>query len=120
MTSRSYRLRSSRFSACERSSATRATLSARAVELLVYAITAGGVLTLVGAASYTNDVTANFGPFSEPRYLLPMLPLLAAALALAARGAGKRWGPTVGVLIVVLILGHDLFSELQVISRYYG
>jgi hypothetical protein len=49
-----------------------------------------------------------------------MLPPLAAMLALAARGAGRRWGPTAGTLIVVLFLAHDVFSQLQVIARYYG
>lgn len=46
--------------------------------------------------------------------------LAAAILALAARGAGARWGPPVGALIVVLVFAHDLFSQLQVIARYYG
>jgi hypothetical protein len=43
-----------------------------------------------------------------------------AALALSARGAGRRWGPAAGVLIVVLILGWNILSQLQVISRFYG
>ena len=47
-------------------------------------------------------------------------PLAAALLALAARGAGKRWGPAVGALIVVLFLAHDVFSQLLVVSRFYG
>ncbi len=46
--------------------------------------------------------------------------LLAAALALAARGAGRRWGPAVGAVIVVLFLAHDIFSQLLVLGRYYG
>jgi hypothetical protein len=58
--------------------------------------------------------------FTEPRYLLPMLALWGAVLALAARGAGRRWGPSAGALIVVLVLAHDLFSQLQVIARYYS
>jgi hypothetical protein len=49
-----------------------------------------------------------------------MLALWGALLALAARGAGRRWGPIVGVAIVSLVLAHDLFSQLLVISRYYG
>jgi Predicted membrane protein (DUF2142) len=89
---------------------------ARAGELLVYAAMGAGVLALVGAASYSVGMV----PFWEPRYFLPMLPLLAAALALAARGAGRRWGPLAGVTIVALVLAHDLFSQLLVISRYYG
>jgi hypothetical protein len=88
---------------------------ARVGELLVYAAMGAGVLVLVGAASYSSGF-----PFWQPRYLLPMLPLFAAVLALAARGAGRRWGPVVGVTLVALVLAHDLFSGLLVISRYYG
>jgi hypothetical protein len=57
--------------------------------------------------------------YAQPRYLLPMLALFGAALALAARGA-RRWGPAIGCLLVVLVLAQDLFSQLQVISRFYG
>jgi len=78
-----------------------------------------GVMTLVGAASYSG-FPARDAEFAEARYLLPMLPLLAAVLAMAARGAGRRWGPPVGALIVVLFLAHDIFSQLLVVSRYYG
>jgi len=98
----------------------RAALRSRAVELMVYAAMGIGVVTLVGISSYVSDILGNNGPFWEPRYLLPMLPLLGAGLTLAARGAGRRWGPASGALIVVLILAHDVFSQLLVISGYYG
>jgi Ca2+/H+ antiporter len=78
-----------------------------------------GVMVLVGASSY-HGFPERDAEFAEARYLLPMLPLLAAVLAMAARGAGRRWGPPVGALIVVLFLGHDIFSQLQVIARFYG
>jgi hypothetical protein len=54
--------------------------------------------------------------YGEARYLLP---LLAAALTLAARAGGRRWGPILGTLIAVLAFGHDIFSQLQVVARYY-
>jgi hypothetical protein len=98
----------------------RLALRRRASELAVYATMAVGVLALVGIASYTSDVLGNGGPLWEPRYLLPTFALAAAAFALAARGAGRRLGPVVGVAIVVLVLGHDVFSQLLVVSRYYG
>jgi hypothetical protein len=41
-------------------------------------------------------------------------------LVLAARGAGRRWVPAVGALIVVQFIAHDIFSQLQVIARFYG
>jgi 4-amino-4-deoxy-L-arabinose transferase-like glycosyltransferase len=97
----------------------RAALRGRAVELVVYAVIAIGVMTLVGAASYFEFPRRDAG-FAEARYMLPMLALLGAVVALAARGAGRRWGPAVGALIVVLFLAHDIFSQLLVVGRYYG
>ena len=97
----------------------RAALRDRVGEFLVYAGMGVGVMALVGADSYLDfpQIAAEYG---QARYLLPMLPLLGAVLALAARGAGRRWGPVVGALIVSLFLAHELFSQLQVIARYYG
>ncbi len=97
----------------------RATLRSRAAELAVYATAAVGLMALVGAASYTvfPEVDAEY---AQARYLLPMLALFAAALALAARGAGRRWGPTVGTLIVVLFLAHNILSQMLVAARFYG
>ena len=97
----------------------RAQLRARLPELAVYVTMTLGVMLLVGVASYPSwpRQAASFG---QARYLLPMLPLLGAVLALAARGAGRRWGPVAGALLIALFLGHDVFSQLQVIARYYG
>jgi 4-amino-4-deoxy-L-arabinose transferase-like glycosyltransferase len=97
----------------------RVALRARLAELLSYALITLGVLALVGAASYLL-FPGGVAEFSDARYLLPMLALWGAILALAARGAGPRWGPAVGALIVVLVIAHDLFAQLQVIARYYG
>jgi 4-amino-4-deoxy-L-arabinose transferase-like glycosyltransferase len=97
----------------------RAVLRHRLGELIVYFVMVAGLLILIGAASYSL-FPEEAAAFPEPRYLLPMLPLLGAVLALASRGAGRRWGPAAGALIVVLFLAHDLFSQLQVIARYYG
>ena len=97
----------------------RAALRSRASELTVYAVIAIGLMALVGADSYLSfpRLTAEY---AQVRYLLPLLPLLGTALALAARGAGRRLGPAVGTLIVVLFLAHDIFSQLLVVARYYG
>jgi 4-amino-4-deoxy-L-arabinose transferase-like glycosyltransferase len=97
----------------------RAIVKSRAVELAVYALVSVGVMFMVGAASYGAFPHID-GEYFEVRYLFPMLALLGAALALAARGAGRRWGPVVGTLIVVLFLAHDILSQMLVVGRYYG
>jgi hypothetical protein len=97
----------------------RAALRARVGELGVYAVMAVGLLVLVGSASYAVFPEAD-AEYAQARYLLPLLALLGLALTLAARGAGRRWGPVAGTLIVVLFLAHDVFSQLQVVARYYG
>jgi hypothetical protein len=99
--------------------ASRVRLRAHVAELTTYGGMCVGLLLLVGADSYLRfpAIDAEYGQF---RYMLPMIPLLGLVLALAARGAGRRWGPSVGVVIVMLFFGHDLFSQLQEVARYYG
>jgi 4-amino-4-deoxy-L-arabinose transferase-like glycosyltransferase len=99
--------------------AARATLRRRLAELLVYGLMAIGVLAMVGGASYTFSV-AHLGPWDQIRYLLPLLAPLGLVLALAGAGLGGRLRPAVGSAVLVLVLAHDLFSQLLVISRYYG
>jgi hypothetical protein len=99
--------------------AARSALRGRVGELACYALMSVGLLVLVGADSY-NSFPGQLDSYGQARYLLPLLPLGGALLALAARGVGRRWGPTAGALIVVLFLAHDLFSQLQVVARYYG
>ncbi len=99
--------------------ASREALRRRSGEFLTYSLMAVGLLTLVGSASYVG-FPEFAGAYAESRYLLPLLALMGGAVALAARGAGRRWGPAVGVTILMLFLAHDIFSELQTIARYYG
>jgi Predicted membrane protein (DUF2142) len=96
----------------------RQALRSRAGEFTVYLIMCLGLMLLFAGASFVSFPTLNAGD-SEPRYFLPLLALGCALLALAARGAGRRWGPVAGVAIVVLILTHNILSQLLEISRYY-
>lgn len=93
-------------------------LGARVAEFAVYLTMLGGLMVLLAAASFDSFPTLALGD-SEPRYFLPMLALGGALMALAARGAGKRWGPVAGAGIVMLFLGHDVLSQLLEVSRYY-
>ncbi len=97
----------------------RRALRRRAVELAAYGAIALGLLLLIGASDYA-EYPDSIGSYAQSRYLLPLIALYAGALALAARGAGRRWGPVVGTAIVMLLIAHDIFSELLEISRYYG
>lgn len=87
--------------------------------MAAYAVMMLGLMVVIAANSY-QYVPGQVASYGQARYLLPMLPLLAALVALAARGAGRRWGPAAGLALVALGLCHDLFAQLQVIARYYG
>lgn len=98
----------------------RTALRRRLPEFGVYAAIVLGLLVLIGASSYDSDVLNHSPAFAEPRYLLPLLPLMGAVFTLAVRGAGRRWAPVAGAALIVLIFGFDVVSQLQVIARYYG
>jgi hypothetical protein len=100
--------------------ARRDALRAHAPELGVYAVMSVAVLAMLGIESFHGDALQHGPSFVEPRYLVPLLPLLAGVLSMAVLGAGRRWAPVVGAALVVLFLGHDVFSQLQVLARYYG
>jgi Predicted membrane protein (DUF2142) len=97
----------------------RSSFRGRLSELSVYGVMLIGLGSLVGASDYLEYPLAS-GSYVQPRYLLPVLALYGAALAVTARGAGRRWGPVVGAAIVVLFIAHDVFSQLIEISRFYG
>ena len=97
----------------------RASLRHRFTEVCVYGVILGGLACLVAANDYLEYPTVT-GSYAQPRYLLPVAALYGAALAVAARGAGRRWGPVVGASIVILFIAHDAFSQMLEISRFYG
>ncbi|MDE3070367.1 MAG: DUF2142 domain-containing protein, partial [Acidobacteriota bacterium] len=96
----------------------RATVRERLAELCVYALMALGLLILIGGASFYS--VGGGESYTQARYLLPLLCLFAAGLALAARALGRRLEPVLGTLIVLALFADDIFSQLLVIARYYG
>jgi 4-amino-4-deoxy-L-arabinose transferase-like glycosyltransferase len=88
-------------------------------ELVTYGLMVAGLLVSIGFSGvrYRNDTGFIF---EQTRYLLPLLPLYATAVALAALGAGRRLGRPLGAVIVVLAMGHGLFAQLLVIGRFYA
>jgi 4-amino-4-deoxy-L-arabinose transferase-like glycosyltransferase len=99
--------------------ANRGSLRRRIGELTVYAAMTAGLMVVVGASDYIESPQGT-GSYAEPRYFLPLIALYGAALALAARGAGRRWGPVAGGCVVVVVIAHNFFSQLLEISRFYG
>lgn len=86
-------------------------------ELLGYAAMAGTMLLLIGLSA---DLRRHLISIVQGRYLLPLLPLFAALLALGARGAGERWGRAVGVAIVSGAVAWSLFGQLVTIAWFYA
>jgi 4-amino-4-deoxy-L-arabinose transferase-like glycosyltransferase len=96
------------------------TLRTRWAEPLTFATMFAGLLLLIEVVAYRYHVSFLGQYFEQGRYLLPLLALYGLFIALAARGAGEKWGPAVGALLVTLAMGHSLFSQLLTISRFYG
>jgi 4-amino-4-deoxy-L-arabinose transferase-like glycosyltransferase len=91
---------------------------ARAGELLTYLAIAVGLMLLIELFAYRYLIETNF-TFEQARYLLPLVSLYAALVAVAVRSAGRRWGPLLGALLVVVAVGHNLFAQLLSLARYY-
>jgi len=97
----------------------RAALRARLPELLGYAAMAGGLLLLIGMVALRGFAPGIAGAI-QGRYLLPLLALFAALVALAARGAGERWGRALGVALVLVCVAWSVFGQLLTIAWFYG
>lgn len=96
----------------------RAACALRWAEGFTYAAVVGGLLALIAVAGYRYRLDTGF-TFEQARYLLPLLPLYAGFIALAARAA-RRFGLAVGALLVLLTMAHGVFAELLTLGRYYG
>jgi hypothetical protein len=97
----------------------KALLRSRLGELITYLTIMVGLLVLVGGVSYIAQVGGALG-YEQPRYLFPLLALYGALIALAARGAGRRYGPAVGVFLVCLAVAHSAAAMLLTLTRFYG
>jgi 4-amino-4-deoxy-L-arabinose transferase-like glycosyltransferase len=91
----------------------------RLPELFTYLVLIVGLLILIGGVSYVARVGGAVG-YEQPRYLFPLLALYGGLIAIAARGAGKRYGPAVGVFLVCIAVAHSAAAMLLTLTRYYG
>jgi 4-amino-4-deoxy-L-arabinose transferase-like glycosyltransferase len=94
-------------------------IRSRLGELITYLTLIAGLLLLIAAVSYIARIGGATG-YEQPRYLFPLMALYGALIAIAARGAGRRWGPPVGVLFVCLAIAHSAAAMLLTLSRFYG
>jgi Predicted membrane protein (DUF2142) len=88
-------------------------------ELGVYALAVLGLMLLLSVVGYRYELKYETY-FQSPRYLFALLPLFAAAVAVAARGAGRRFGPAFGAAVVMIVAALMVFAQLATLERYYG
>lgn len=98
---------------------TRGLLRRRWPELACYGLLLVGLMILNAVVGYRSRALTGAN-FEQPRYLFPLLALYGGLVAVAARGAGRHWGPALGAFLVVLAVGHSLFAILLTIARYYA
>lgn len=94
-------------------------LKGRWPEWATYLVMLAGLLGGIHAVGYGVRLRDE-GDWEQVRYLFPMLPLYAALIAVAVRGAGRRFGPAVGILFVSLAAAHTALALLVTLNRYYG
>jgi 4-amino-4-deoxy-L-arabinose transferase-like glycosyltransferase len=97
----------------------RSVIRSRLGELVTYLTLLAGLLLLIGAVSYIARIGGATG-YEQPRYLFPLMALYGALIAIAARGAGKRYGPAAGVLLVCIAVAHSIAAMLLTVTRFYG
>jgi hypothetical protein len=97
----------------------RSVIRSRLGELITYLTLIAGLLVLIGAVSYIARIGGATG-YEQPRYLFPLMALYGALIAIAARGAGKRFGPAAGVFLVCVAVAHSVAAMLLTITRFYG
>lgn len=96
----------------------RSALRGRAGEFVTYLAMFAGLVFFVAVAGYRYRATTG-GFFEQVRYLFPLIALYGALVAVAARGAGPRWGRPVGAFLIVLAAGHLAAALLLTFGRYY-
>ncbi|MBS1868193.1 MAG: DUF2142 domain-containing protein [Actinobacteria bacterium] len=85
-------------------------------ELLGYGAMAICLLLLVGLSA---DLRRDILHIVQGRYLLPLLPLFGVLIAIAARGAGERWGRAVGVAMVAAFVAWSVGGQLVTLVWFY-
>ena len=88
-------------------------------ELLAYGALTGAILVVVGVAIY-RLTPPGLDPIVQARYLLPLLAVYAAIVALAVRAGGRRFGPAIAAAVVVIAAAHNFAAVMLSLERYYS
>jgi hypothetical protein len=91
-----------------------------ALELAAYVLAVVGLAMLIGFAGYQAWLGKPAGTFEQARYLLPLLPLYGALVALAVRAAGRRAGPGLAAACAVVLIAWSVYAQVLTALRYYG
>jgi hypothetical protein len=91
---------------------------ARVLELAAYAAAVVCILVVVGVAGFR--LSPGGAPVLQARYLLPLLAVYAALVALAARAPGVRRGPAVAATVAVIAVVHNFAAVMLALGHYYS
>jgi 4-amino-4-deoxy-L-arabinose transferase-like glycosyltransferase len=97
----------------------RRSLRSRWPEIVSYGAITIGLLLAIARAGFPYHLQTHF-VFEQARYLFPLLALYGLFLAVALRGAGRRWSPALAGVLVVAMIAHDLFAQLLTLQRYWA
>jgi 4-amino-4-deoxy-L-arabinose transferase-like glycosyltransferase len=97
----------------------RRSLARRLPEAASYLALVAGLVVFYGYVGYSYLIGTEL-IFEQARYLLPLFGLYGALVALAVAGLGRRLGPPVTALVVVLALAHNVAAVMLVVGRYYA
>ena len=88
-------------------------LRGRGLKLATYALAVAGLAMLIGLAGYQYRRGVPDGIFEQARYLLPLLPFYGALVALAVRAGGRRAGPVLAAVCVVVLTGWSVYAQVR-------
>lgn len=95
-------------------------LRRHATELVTYVVIVLGTLVVINVQGYRYRIETGGLIFEQARYLLPLLALYAAVVALAVAGVGRRASGAVAAVFVALTLAHGLGAFIVTLGRYYA
>jgi 4-amino-4-deoxy-L-arabinose transferase-like glycosyltransferase len=98
----------------------RSAVRGRLGELGTYVALVAGVALVANIQGYRYRVDTGGLIFEQTRYLLPVLALYGAAVAVAVVGVGRRASGAVATAIVALTLVHGMGALIVTLVRYYA